>query len=39
MSDQDWISFGAASDETWYARIELEFGLNARGRWLKTPDE
>lgn len=32
MSDEDWISWNAASDDDWYNSVEQDFGLNARPR-------
>ncbi len=31
MSDEQWVDWNAANDEDWYARVEQDFGLNARG--------
>lgn len=30
MSDEEWVELNAAADETWYQRLERDFGLNAR---------
>jgi NAD(P)-dependent dehydrogenase (short-subunit alcohol dehydrogenase family) len=30
MTDEEWVDLGAADDETWYAAIEQDFGVNAR---------
>lgn len=30
MSDEDWVDWGAADDETWYQGLERDFGLDAR---------
>jgi len=31
MTDEEWREYwGAADDETWYASIERDFGMNAR---------
>jgi NAD(P)-dependent dehydrogenase (short-subunit alcohol dehydrogenase family) len=30
MSDEEWIGLHASDDETWYARMERDFGLNTR---------
>jgi NAD(P)-dependent dehydrogenase (short-subunit alcohol dehydrogenase family) len=30
MSDEQWADFGALGDEAWYARVEADFGVNAR---------
>jgi len=30
MSDEDWVSLCASDDETWYQRIEKDFGLDTR---------
>lgn len=30
MSDEEWIAWGALDDEAWYARVEADFGLDAR---------
>jgi hypothetical protein len=30
MTDEDWIDWGAANDEEWYAAVERDFGIDAR---------
>jgi NAD(P)-dependent dehydrogenase (short-subunit alcohol dehydrogenase family) len=30
MSDEAWVALGALDDEAWYARIEADFGMDAR---------
>ena len=30
MSDEAWIALGALDDEAWFARIEADFGMDAR---------
>lgn len=30
MSDEEWVAINGADDETWYARMEGDFGLNMR---------
>jgi len=30
MSDEQWIDWGAADDESWYQRVQNDFGVNAR---------
>ncbi|MDZ4258132.1 MAG: SDR family NAD(P)-dependent oxidoreductase [Gemmatimonadales bacterium] len=30
MTDEEWVAWGAAQDEEWYASVELDFGLDAR---------
>jgi len=30
MTDEQWVEWGAADNETWYAAVERDFGLNAR---------
>lgn len=30
MSDEEWVDLYASDDETWYRRIERDFGLNTR---------
>jgi NAD(P)-dependent dehydrogenase (short-subunit alcohol dehydrogenase family) len=30
MTDEQWVDWGAADDETWYQGLERDFGLNAR---------
>jgi NAD(P)-dependent dehydrogenase (short-subunit alcohol dehydrogenase family) len=30
MTDEDWVSLHAADDETWYRRIEQDFGMDTR---------
>ena len=32
MSDEAWVAMGALEDEAWYARIEADFGMDARPR-------
>lgn len=30
MTDEQWVDWGAADDDTWYQNVERDFGLNAR---------
>ena len=30
MSDEEWVAWGALDDDAWYARVQADFGLNAR---------
>ena len=30
MTDEEWVDWGAADDEEWYAAVERDFGLDAR---------
>jgi hypothetical protein len=30
MSDEEWVALHAADDETWYRRMEHDFGLAIR---------
>lgn len=30
MSDEEWVNLNASDDETWYTRLERDFGLNTR---------
>jgi hypothetical protein len=30
MTDEEWIDWGAADDEEWYAAVERDFGIDAR---------
>jgi hypothetical protein len=30
MSDEAWVALGALDDEAWYARMEADFGMDAR---------
>jgi NAD(P)-dependent dehydrogenase (short-subunit alcohol dehydrogenase family) len=32
MSDDDWVAWGALSDEEWYDRVSKDFGLDARSK-------
>lgn len=32
MTDEQWVAWGAADDDTWYSSVEQDFGLNARLR-------
>ncbi len=32
MSDEDWVSWNALTDDEWYDKVEKDFGLNARPR-------
>jgi NAD(P)-dependent dehydrogenase (short-subunit alcohol dehydrogenase family) len=36
MTDEAWIEWGASEDDVWYARVEQDFGLNARSAQAKT---
>lgn len=31
MTDEQWVDWAATDDATWYASVERDFGLNARG--------
>jgi hypothetical protein len=35
FTDEDWVALYSADDETWYARIERDFGLDTRPEHLK----
>jgi NAD(P)-dependent dehydrogenase (short-subunit alcohol dehydrogenase family) len=30
MTDEQWVDWGAADDDTWYKRVQSDFGLDAR---------
>lgn len=30
MTDEEWVDWAAADDETWYQRVQRDFGLDAR---------
>jgi NAD(P)-dependent dehydrogenase (short-subunit alcohol dehydrogenase family) len=30
MSDEEWVSWGAMDDDTWYDRVKADFGIDAR---------
>lgn len=30
MTDEEWVSLYASDDDTWYSRVERDFGLNTR---------
>ncbi len=30
MTDEQWVAWSAQDDESWYAQVERDFGLNAR---------
>ena len=30
MSDEAWVALGALDDDAWYARIQADFGMDAR---------
>ncbi len=30
MTDEDWVNWGGTDDESWYASVERDFGLDAR---------
>jgi NAD(P)-dependent dehydrogenase (short-subunit alcohol dehydrogenase family) len=30
MTDEEWVDLNASDDETWYRRLELDFGMDAR---------
>lgn len=31
MNDEQWVDWSAQDDESWYAAVERDFGMNARG--------
>ncbi len=35
FTDEEWVALYSADDETWYARIEQDFGMNTRPELLK----
>lgn len=35
FTDEEWVALYSADDETWYARIERDFGLNTRPELLR----
>jgi len=35
FTDEEWVALYSADDETWYARIERDFGLDTRPEFLK----
>jgi len=35
FTDEEWVALHSADDETWYARIERDFGLDTRPELLK----
>jgi NAD(P)-dependent dehydrogenase (short-subunit alcohol dehydrogenase family) len=39
MTDEDWVEWGALEDDEWYARVQSDFGLDARpaARKSSTP--
>jgi len=36
MTDEDWIAWGALSDDDWYERVRNEFGLDAGAKRLAS---
>jgi hypothetical protein len=30
MTDEEWVSWGALTDDAWYERVQADFGLDAR---------
>jgi hypothetical protein len=32
MTDEQWVDWGAADDDTWYDSVERDFGVNLRTR-------
>lgn len=30
MTDEEWVSWGALDDDAWYARVQADFGMDAR---------
>jgi hypothetical protein len=32
MNDEEWIDWDAADDDTWYANVKRDFGLDARSK-------
>lgn len=37
MTDEQWVEWNAADDETWYTNVEQTFGLDARKAWVQPP--
>ena len=35
FSDEEWVTLWSANDDTWYARIEKDFGLDTRPKEMK----
>jgi hypothetical protein len=35
MSDEQWVNWGAADDETWYRNVESTLGINARPQAIR----
>ena len=36
MTDEEWVDLYASNDETWYARIEQDFGMDTRPKTRPT---
>jgi NAD(P)-dependent dehydrogenase (short-subunit alcohol dehydrogenase family) len=36
FTDEEWVALYSSDDETWYARIEKDFGLDTRPKLLKS---
>jgi len=36
MTDEEWVDLYASDDETWYARIERDFGMDTRPKTMPT---
>lgn len=36
MTDEEWVTLHSSDDETWYARIEKDFGMDTRPKALGT---
>lgn len=36
MTDEEWVALHASDDETWYARIEKDFGLDTRPKNVRA---
>jgi hypothetical protein len=34
MTDEEWVDLNASDDDTWYRRLEGDFGLNTRAEEL-----
>jgi hypothetical protein len=32
LTDEDWVEWGALSDEAWYERVSKDFGFDARSK-------
>jgi hypothetical protein len=39
FSDEEWVDLNASDDETWYSRVQRDFGVDARPQEQRRAEE